>query len=142
MTDPTPTPVRPGYRVPSWPVRCLLMAFSALCVLLGMIGAVVPGMPTTVFILMAAWAAMRSSPRMHAWLYAHASFGPMLRNWDDGGRVSRRVKWMATLSMAASSALIVFFSTRPWLAGLALASMACVLAWLWLRPEPAPDPEA
>ncbi|QKV55084.1 YbaN family protein [Comamonas antarctica] len=118
------------------------MAFSALCVLLGMIGAVVPGMPTTVFILMAAWAAMRSSPRMHAWLYAHASFGPMLRNWDDGGRVSRRVKWMATLSMAASSALIVFVSTRPWLAGLALASMACVLAWLWLRPEPAPDPEA
>ncbi|MNR41350.1 Inner membrane protein YbaN [compost metagenome] len=101
-----------------------------------MIGAVVPGMPTTVFILMAGWAAMRSSPRFHAWLYAHAMFGPMLRSWDDGGRVSRRVKWLATLSMSASSVLIVYLSSRPWLAGLALASMACVLVWLWLRPEP------
>lgn len=129
-------PEHTARRVPSWPVRCLLMAFAALCVLLGMIGAVVPGMPTTVFILMAGWAAMRSSPRFHAWLYAHATFGPMLRNWDDGGRVSRRVKWLATLSMSASSALIVYLTTRPWLAGLALGSMACVLAWLWLRPEP------
>lgn len=124
-------------RTLSLPVRWLLMAFAALCVLLGMIGAVVPGMPTTVFILMAAWAAMRSSPRFHAWLYAHTMFGPMLRNWDEGGRVARRVKWMATASMAVSSGVMVYFSARrPWLAGLALASMACVLLWLWLRPEP------
>lgn len=136
MTDPTSAPASPGHRVPSWPVRCLLMAFAALCVLLGMIGAVVPGMPTTVFILMAGWAAMRSSPRFHAWLHAHAMFGPMLRSWEDGGRVSRRVKWLATLSMSASSVLIVYLTRKPWLAGLALASMACVLIWLWLRPEP------
>lgn len=131
------SPARPGHRLLSWPVRCLLQGFAALCVLLGMLGAVVPGMPTTVFILMAAWAAMRSSPRFHAWLHAHATFGPMLRSWDDGGRVSRRVKWMATLSMSASSGLIVHLVTQPWVAGIALASMACVLAWLWLRPEPA-----
>ncbi|MCD2512904.1 YbaN family protein [Comamonas endophytica] len=139
MNDPlcASTSACPGHRLPSWPVRCLLQAFAALCVVLGMVGAVVPGMPTTVFILMAAWAAMRSSPRFHAWLYAHATFGPMLRSWDDGGRVSRRVKWMATLSMSASSALIVYFVTKPWAAGLALLSMACVLVWLWLRPEPA-----
>lgn len=138
MNEPNPhsAPLRTSQRVPSWPVRCLLMAFAALCVLLGMIGAVVPGMPTTVFILMAGWAAMRSSPRFHAWLYAHAMFGPMLRSWDDGGRVGRRVKWLATLSMSASSVLIVYFTSKPWLAGLALASMACVLVWLWLRPEP------
>lgn len=144
MNDPTPAseattdPAVPSARVLSLPVRWLLMAFAALCVLLGMIGAVVPGMPTTVFILMAAWAAMRSSPRFHAWLHAHAMFGPMLRSWDDGGRVSRRVKWMATLSMAASSAVMVCFIRPTWLAGLALTSMACVLVWLWLRPEPAP----
>lgn len=139
MTDSSSSsssPAAAGHRALSLPVRWLLMAFAALCVLLGMIGAVVPGMPTTVFILMAAWAAMRSSPRFHAWLYAHAMFGPMLRNWDEGGRVGRRVKWMATASMAVSSGVIFYVSARPWLAGLALASMACVLIWLWLRPEP------
>ncbi|MBI1624203.1 YbaN family protein [Comamonas sp. EJ-4] len=112
------------------------MAFSVLCVLLGLIGAVVPGMPTTVFILMAAWAAMRSSPRLHGWLYAHSMFGPILRNWDEGGQVSRRVKWTASASMLFSSALIFHLSVKPWLTGLALAVMACVLVWLWLRPEP------
>ena len=135
-STPVSAPRYTGQRAFSWPVRCLLRAFAALCALLGMVGAVVPGMPTTVFILMAAWAAMRSSPRFHAWLYAHASFGPMLRSWDDGGRVGRRVKWLATLSMSASSALIVHLATKPWLAGLALAVMGCVLGWLWLRPEP------
>lgn len=141
MNDPLCATPRacPRHRLPSWPVRCLLQAFAALCVLLGMVGAVVPGMPTTVFILMAAWAAMRSSPRFHAWLHAHANFGPMLRNWEAGARVSRRIKWLATLSMSASAALIVHFATRPWLAGLVLAIMAGVLVWLWLRPEGHPQ---
>lgn len=112
------------------------MVFAVLCVILGLIGAVVPGMPTTVFILMAAWAAVRSSPRLHGWLYAHSLFGPMLRNWDDGGQVSRRVKWMASASMVFSSALIFHVAKNPWLSASVVAVMACVQIWLWLRPEP------
>ena len=142
MTDPSSSPETPAAEKPasprplSLPLRCLLMVFSVLCVVLGLIGAVVPGMPTTVFILMAAWAAMRSSPKLHGWLYAHATFGPILRNWDEGGQVSRRVKWTASASMLFSSALIFYLSVKPWLTGLALTVMACVLVWLWLRPEP------
>ena len=142
MTDPSSSPETSSAekaaspRPLSLPLRCLLMAFAVLCVVLGLIGAVVPGMPTTVFILMAAWAAMRSSPRLHGWLYAHSTFGPILRNWDEGGQVSRRVKWTASVSMLLSSTLIFHLSEKPWLTGLALAVMACVLVWLWLRPEP------
>jgi uncharacterized membrane protein YbaN (DUF454 family) len=117
-------------------VRYLLMAFALICVLLGLIGAVVPGMPTTVFILMAAWAAVRSSPRLHRWLYAHHIFGPLLRNWDAGGQVSRHVKWTATASMLFSGALILYVSHKPWLTAVTLGIMGCVLVWLWLRPEP------
>lgn len=138
MTDPE-TPSEEKGAVPrplSRPLRCLLMAFAVLCVVLGMIGAVVPGMPTTVFILMAAWAAMRSSPKLHGWLYAHKMFGPTLRNWDEGGLVSRRVKWTATASMLFSSALIFYVTESLWLIGLAVTVMACVCLWLWLRPEP------
>lgn len=121
----------------SWPVRCLLTVFAVVCLVLGLIGAVVPGMPTTVFILMAAWAAVRSSPKLHGWLYAHPTFGPMLRNWDAGGLVSRRVKWTATASMALSAVLVFYLAKKLWLAALAVSIMACVLLWLWLRPEPA-----
>jgi uncharacterized membrane protein YbaN (DUF454 family) len=118
------------------PVRWLLMAFAVLCVVLGVIGIFVPGMPTTVFILMAAWASMRSSPRLDAWLRRHPRFGPTLRAWEDGGKVSRRVKWMASGTMSLSAAVLLVLA-RPfhWPAGLALGCMAAVLGWLWCRPE-------
>ena len=120
----------------SAPLRYLLIVFALICVVLGLIGAVVPGMPTTVFILMAAWAAVRSSPRLHRWLYAHRIFGPLLRNWDAGGKISRRTKWTATASMLFSAAVILYFSSKPWLTAMTLSIMGCVLLWLWLRPEP------
>jgi uncharacterized membrane protein YbaN (DUF454 family) len=134
--QPQPPATPPARRSLPLAARWLLMGFAAVCVVLGLIGAIVPGMPTTVFILMAAWAAARSSPRMHAWLYAHRLFGPLLRDWDDGGRVSRRVKWIATITMAASAVLVWRGVHAAWAAGLALATIAAVLVWLWLRPEP------
>jgi uncharacterized membrane protein YbaN (DUF454 family) len=121
-------------------LRWLLRAFALLCLALGFIGIVVPGLPTTVFILLAAWAAARSSPRLHAWLHAHRLFGPLLRNWDDGRRVSRRAKWSATAAMSACGALLLLTVGRGWRVALPLAVMLVVLAWLWSRPEPRPQP--
>nr|WP_083259072.1 YbaN family protein [Variovorax boronicumulans] len=112
------------------------MAFAALCLVLAAIGVVAPGMPTTVFVLMAAWAAARSSPRLHRWLLNHRLFGPLLRNWENGRTVSRRAKWSATAAMAFCAVVILLTAHKPWLAGVAIGSMAVVLAWLWRRPEP------
>jgi uncharacterized protein len=127
--NPPPSPTR-GL------ARWLLGAFAVLCLLLGLIGVVVPGMPTTVFILLAAWAAARSSPRLHAWLLAHRLFGPMLRDWQQGGRVSRRAKRSATLMMTLCALVMPFTGAPAWAMALAIGSMAGVLIWLWRRPEP------
>lgn len=117
-------------------MRYLLLVFAWLCVVLAIIGAILPGMPTTVFVLMAAWAAARSSPRFAHWLESHRLFGPMIRDWRDGGYVSRRAKWSAGLTMALS-VLILFVSPAPRILALAAtAIMALVLLWLCLRPEP------
>ncbi len=118
-------------------VRWLLLAFAVLCLAMGVVGIIVPGLPTTVFVLMAGWAAARSSPRLHAWLWRHRLFGSMLRNWADGGRVSRHAKWSATVLMALSAVVLFWTSAPRWAAAVACACMACVLVWLWLRPEPA-----
>jgi uncharacterized membrane protein YbaN (DUF454 family) len=104
--------------------------------MLGVIGVFVPGLPTTVFILMAAWAAARSSPRLHEWLWYHPLFGAMLRDWANGGRVGRRAKWSATILMALCAVILFITSPLPWAAALACTFMACTLVWLWLRPEP------
>ena len=116
--------------------RWLLMAFAVLCLVMGVIGIIVPGLPTTVFILMAGWAAARSSPRLHAWLWRHRLFGPMLQNWANGGKVSRRAKWSATILMALCAVVLLVAHVPRWVAASASLCMACVLAWLWRRREP------
>ncbi len=133
--DAAPSAAPPAPPLP-WPTRWLLLGFAVLCLLLGLIGVIVPGMPTTVFILLAAWAAARSSPRLHGWLMDHKLFGPMLRNWQNGRTVSRRAKWSATIAMAFCAIAIALTAHRAWLGGLGIGSMAAVLAWLWRRPEP------
>lgn len=122
-------------------VRWLLLVFAVLCLVMGAIGVLVPGLPTTVFILMAAWAAARSSPRLHGWLLRHRLFGPMLVNWQNGGFVSRRAKWSASITMALCALIIGWTAHRPWTAWLGIGCMAVVLVWLWCRPEPAAPAE-
>lgn len=110
-------------------------ALAVLCLALGVLGIFLPVLPTTPFILLAAWAAARSSPRLLAWLESHPLFGKMLRDWRQGGVVSRKAKWSATLVMASSALIILVFVHKPFVQALAIGCMACVLAWLWKRPE-------
>ena len=57
-----------------------LLAWSSLA--LGLVGIVVPGLPTVPFVLLSAYAAARGSARLHAWLLAHPRFGPMIGDQD------------------------------------------------------------
>ena len=135
--DPSDTQI---HRELPLPLRWLLKAFAVLCLVLGIVGVFVPGLPTTVFILLSAWAAARSSPALYRWLWHHRLFGPMLRNWANGGCVSRRSKWYATAMMAVSSIILALTETPRWIVGLACICMVCILAWLWRRREPAREP--
>lgn len=113
-----------------------LLAVVSLC--LGVLGIFLPVLPTTPFILLAAWAATRGSPRLLAWLESHPMFGQMLRDWRHGGVVSRKAKWSATVVMASSAVVILVFVRKPFAQVMAIGTMACVLAWLWRRPEAMP----
>jgi uncharacterized membrane protein YbaN (DUF454 family) len=115
-------------------VRWLYLSLALLCLALGVVGIFLPVLPTTPFILLAAWAATRSSPRLLRWLEQHRAFGPLLRDWRRGGVVRRPSKWAASVVMGASAVLLLLY-VPCWAALLAMACMACVLAWLWFRPE-------
>jgi hypothetical protein len=117
-----------------------LLAYVSLG--LGIVGIFVPGLPTTVFILIAAYAASRGSDRLHRYLLQHPRFGPTIVDWQASGAVSRPVKWAATWAMLACAMVLlaIMLSTgahRWWMAALPIACMAMVAVWLWLRPEPA-----
>lgn len=111
-----------------------LLAYAALG--LGLVGLVVPGLPTVPFVLLAAYAAARGSDALHRWLLADPRLGPMIRDWQAQGQVARRAKWLATAMMAGSALLLarVADDWRP--AAAAAAVMTVVAAWLWRRPEP------
>ena len=116
-------------------MRWLYLILALLFLLLGIIGLFLPVLPTTPFVLLSAWAAARSSPRLLHWLENHAAFGPMISDWRRGGMVSRRAKWLATSFMGAS-ALYMLYGVRPlWVPLLAIACMVATLSWLWRRPE-------
>ena len=122
--------------LPPAPVRWLLYALAVACIVLAVIGVLVPGMPSTVFVILAAWAAARSSPVLHARLMRNPVFGPVLQEWQRGGYVSRRSKWSASVAMAACAVVVLSTVRQVWIASLAIGCMDGVLAWLWCRPEP------
>ncbi len=116
--------------------RWAWIALAYACLLLGIVGIFLPGLPTTPFILLAAWAAAKGSRHLHAWLLAHRVFGPMIRDWQAQGAVSRTAKRWALGTMALCA--LIFFLTAPklWMAASATAIMAVIAIWLWRRPEP------
>ena len=118
------------------PVALLLWRSLALgCLLLGLIGVVLPGLPTVPFLLVAAWAGGRGWPALEAWLLDHPRHGLAIRRWRDHGAVPRRAKWAASLMMLASTAVIALSSLPSWAKlGVPLLMLAVAL-WLWRRPE-------
>lgn len=123
------TPVASRWRWLWW-----LLAYASLGI--GLVGIVVPGLPTVPFVLLSAFAAARGSARLHARLLAHRRFGPMIRDWEAEGAVGRRAKWLATGMMGVCAVLMFLTAPRPWMAATGTACMTVVGLWLWRRPEP------
>jgi uncharacterized membrane protein YbaN (DUF454 family) len=113
-----------------------LLAYTSLGT--GIVGIFVPGLPTTVFILIAAWAATRGSEKLRHRLITDPRFGPVIADWENYGAVSRRGKWMASLAMAACTVIVLLVVSKPWVWCVSIGPMVVVSIWLWLRPEPPP----
>jgi uncharacterized membrane protein YbaN (DUF454 family) len=118
-------------------VRVLCWRSTAiLFVLLGMIGVVVPGMPTVVFLLLAAWAGSHGWPRLEHWLLLHPRHGSHIRQWREQRAIPRRAKCAASTMMLISIALISL-SAAPNYVKIGVPLFLCgVLLWMWRRPEP------
>ncbi len=82
-------------------IRVIWLIFGMLALALGGLGVVLPLLPTTPFILAAAFAFANSSDRLHQWLVEHNIFGPLIVNWQRYGAISRSAKMLSVLSMAA-----------------------------------------
>lgn len=123
-----------------WWLRYGLLAFGWLNVALGLLGAVLPLLPTTVFLLIALWAFSKSSLRFHGWLYSHPRFGPTLQAWHRHRAIPRRAKVLALVAMAGSLLSLVAFVADGWVvAGLVSLVLVPVAAYIVSRPDFVPS---
>jgi uncharacterized membrane protein YbaN (DUF454 family) len=106
-------------------MRYGLIAFGWLNVALGAIGVVVPGMPTTVFMLIAVWAFSKSSERFRIWLYEHKTFGPPIRDWHEHRVIPLQAKILAVGTMSLSVAIIAIFVAKSFM--LPVIAAACMV---------------
>ena len=87
--------------------RTILISLGWLCVGLGFVGVFVPGIPTTIFLIIALWAFTKSSEKLRHWLLNHKRFGPILHNWQEHKVVPRRAKILMVVLM--SLAVVLFY---------------------------------
>ena len=115
--------------------RIALIVVGFICLALGGIGIVVPLLPTTPLVLVAAFAFANSSETLHRWLLEHNVFGPLIDNWRRHRAISRNAKALSVVSMA--SILVISF-----LLGIAMPVIAvqavvlgCAAAFILTRPS-------
>ena len=116
--------------------RVLWLILGWAAVALAVVGAVLPLLPTTPLLLVAAFAFSRSSARWYAWLVSHPQFGPLIVDWRAHGAIARRAKSAATLSLIAVMALGVALVAILWVLLLQAGVLLAVAVFIWSRPEP------
>ncbi len=112
----------------------MYMALGFVCLGMAYVGVIVPGIPFSIFLVIAAWAFAKSNDRMHQWLYNHKYFGPFLTNWVNKQVFPTKGKY-AMIIVMSSSLLFLWFTTEnikavAWSGGF----MALVAVWAWRYP--------
>jgi len=115
----------------------LLIAIGWTSILLGVIGAFLPILPTTPFILLAAWCFARSSERFHGWLLANRHFGPMISAWESGRGLSRRIRTRALFLSWFSLCFSMLIIYQWW--GIVILATVGILLTLYLYTLPVYD---
>jgi len=114
VPPPEPAPPAEGGR----PRRALLRAAGLLATALALLGILLPVLPTTPFLLLAAWCFARSSPRLYAWLHNNRLFGEYLRRYrsGEGLPLPLKVTTISLLWLTLGASAVLTWQARPWLA--------------------------
>lgn len=127
---------------PAMRTRLPFAALAYVCTALALAGVVLPGLPTTPFVLVAAWAASRGCPSVHRWLHRHCLLGPLLRAWETQRAVPTRAKWTAVGLLGASWGAMFLYTDGPLVPALTAPLFIAIALFVTTRPAPRPQAEA
>ena len=107
--------------------RLVLISLGWVCVSLAFVGVFVPGIPTTIFLIIALWAFTKSSKTLRLWLLNHKRFGPILRNWQEYKVVPLRAKILMVI-LQISVVIIVQYTFDNLIISFGLAVILILVA--------------
>lgn len=116
-------------------MRPFWYAAGLVALMLGIIGIALPVLPTVPFLLLAAAAFARSSPRLERQILNHPTYGPPVRAWRERGAINRLAKIWATLAMACGVGFSLFVGMPVWVVAMQAAICTAVAAYVVTRPE-------
>ena len=118
------------------PMRATWLSIGIGCVMLGGLGLALPLLPTTPFLLVAAFAFARSSDRWHDWLLGHRVFGPIIDDWRRHRAIDRRAKIVSVLAMAGVFALAVAMDAGAIVLWVQAVVLMAAATFVLSRPSP------
>ena len=113
----------------------LLVGLAAVAI--GAVGVVLPLLPTTPFLLVAAFAFARSSERMNSWLREHQVFGPLIDNWHRDGSIDPKTKQMAIAMIVATPVITWLLDMPSWVVACQIVVLSAAAIFILTRPSPA-----
>ncbi|WP_246040475.1 YbaN family protein [Roseovarius arcticus] len=116
-------------------MRTLWVCVGSVALALGAVGVILPLLPTTPFILLAAFAFARGSPKLRAWLVGNRAFGPIITDWEARGVIAPRYKAMACTAMSAVLLASVLGGLAWRLVAVQAVCMLCAAAYVLSRPS-------
>ncbi len=119
--------------------RIAWLVVGLLALALGALGVALPLLPTTPFVLVAAFAFAQSSETLHQWLLDHDIFGPLIENWRRHGAISRRAKVVSVISMAAVLGISIAMAAPPVVIGVQVVVLGASALFILTRPLPPED---
>ncbi len=114
----------------------LYLLMGHFCLALGVIGAFLPILPTTPFLLLAAFCYSKSSKKYHLWLRSHKYLGPPITNWQQDGVISLKAKIFATIMVSLVMIFrIPYLKIALFIRIFVLCILIMVLIFIWTRPS-------
>ena len=119
--------------------RLVLISLGWICVSLAFVGVFVPGIPTTIFLIIALWAFTKTSKKLRYWLLHHKRFGPILSNWQEHKVVPLRAKILMVTFMILSVVLFHYSLQNLFLTNGLIVILGFVARYVISLPSTVPD---
>lgn len=114
----------------------LYILFGYTAAILGLIGAFLPVLPTTPFLILAAYFFSKSSPKLHSWILSIKYFGPLVKEWEDYGVIRFKAKvWCTIIIVGVLGATIIYADIPLWVQIVQMVIMILVVSFVWSRPS-------